>query len=250
MRRRFYRINNPAVICLERRRPGARLPGGIISLGRFGRRRSSSGEMTGAKRRVNGPSVAGRSSSSPALSLSAVSDVAVRAGRVQGVGGGQGRVDRRVRVHADRPQRRPVLRHRQPHAQAAHVRRRPVRHPVHGDRGRGHLGGRARVRRPGRPVLVRAAVPRAQRHAVRGVLPVPGRPAVARLRPGRRAGQVPRLLRRPADRHRVLLRAHRPLPGAHHQQHARRAPGTKRAHGPPTLPPNYPVPLRPANGWL
>jgi len=150
--------------------------------------------------------------------------VALRAGRVQSVGDGQRRFDRRVRVHVDRAQRRPVFRHREPNAQAARVHRRTVRHPVHAHRGRGHLGGGRGVRRTRRPVLVRPPVPRAQRHPVRGLLPVLRAPG-ARLSQGHGDGQVPRLLRRPAGCHRVLLRAHRPVPVAHHQQHARRTTG-------------------------
>jgi len=151
--------------------------------------------------------------------------VALRADRVQSVGDGQRRVDRRVGVHVDRAQCRPLLRHREPDAQAARVHRRPVRHQIHRDRGRGHLGGGRRVRRAGCPVLVRPSVPREQRHPIRGLLPVPGR-ARARLSQGDGTRQVSRLLRGPAGRHRLFLRAHRPVPGAHHQQHARRTPST------------------------
>lgn len=148
--------------------------------------------------------------------------MAVWTGRVQSVGDGQRRVDRRVGVHVDRPERGPVLRHREPDAQAA--RRRPVCHQVHGDRGRGHLGDGRGVRRARRPFLVRAPVSRAQRHPVRGLLPVLGT-SRARLPQGRGARQVLSLLRGTTDRHRVFLRPHRPVPSAHHQQHARRTTG-------------------------
>lgn len=147
--------------------------------------------------------------------------MAIRTGRVQSVRDGQGRFDRRFRVHVDRPQRRPLFCHRESDAQAARVHRRTVRHPVHANRGRGHLGGGRSVRRARRPVLVHPPVPRAQRHAVRGLLPVLRTPR-AHLSQGHGDGQVPRLLRRPAHCHRLLLRAHRSVPDAHHQQHARR----------------------------
>lgn len=147
--------------------------------------------------------------------------MALRTGRVQSVGDGQRRVDRRVGVHVDRAQRRSVLRHRESDAQGSLVRRRPVRHQIHGGCGRGHMGRGRRVRRPRRQVLVRPPVPRAQRHAVRGLLPVPGPPG-ARLPQGRGARQVPCLLRRTAHHHLLFLRAHRPVPGAHHQQYTRR----------------------------
>lgn len=100
--------------------------------------------------------------------------MALRPGRVQSVGGCQRRVHRSVGVHADGVERRQVLCHREPDAQVARVRRRPVRHAVHGDRGRGHMGGGRGVRRARRPVLLPAPVPRQQRHAVRGLLPVHG----------------------------------------------------------------------------
>jgi len=150
--------------------------------------------------------------------------VALRAGCVQSVGDGQGRFDRRLRVHVDRAQRRPLFCHRESDAQAARVHRRTVRHPVHADRGRGHLGGGRGVRRARGPVLVRPPVPRAQCYAVRGLLPVLRAPR-AHLSQGHGDRQVPRLLRRPARCHRVLLRAHRSVPGAHHQQHAWRTSG-------------------------
>lgn len=150
--------------------------------------------------------------------------VALRAGRVQSVGDGQGRFDRRFRVHVDRAKRRPLFCHRESDAQDARVHRRTVRHPVHVNRGRGYLGGGRGVRRTRRPVLVRPPVPRAQRYAVRGLLPVLRAPR-AHLSQGHGDRQVPRLLRRPARCHRVLLRAHRSVPGAHHQQHARRTSG-------------------------
>lgn len=145
--------------------------------------------------------------------------MALRTGRVQSVRDGQRRVNRRVGVHADRAQRRPVFRHREPDAQAARIRRQPVRHPVHGDRGRGHLGGGRGLRRPRCPVLVRPAVPRAQRHAIRGLLPVPRRTR-AFLPQGHGARQISRLLCRATHRHHVFLRSHRPIPGVHHKQHA------------------------------
>jgi len=150
--------------------------------------------------------------------------VALRTGRVQGIGDGQRRFDRRVGVHVDRTQRRSVFRHREPNAKVARVNRRTVRHPVHAYRGRGHLGGGRGVRCARRPVLVRPPVPRTQRHPVRSVLPVLRAPR-ARLSQGHGDGQVPRLLCRPARCHRVLLRAHRSVPVVHHQQHARRTTG-------------------------
>lgn len=149
-----------------------------------------------------------------------VSVVAIRAGRVQSVGDGQGRFDRGVRVHVDCTQRRPLFRHRKPDAQCARVHPRTVRYSVHSDRGRGHLGDGRGVRPARRPVLVRPPVPRAQRHTVRGLLSVLRAPR-ARLSQGRGHGQVPRLLRRPIGCHRLLLRAHRSVPGAPHQQHTR-----------------------------
>lgn len=148
--------------------------------------------------------------------------MAVRTGRVQGVGDCQGRVDRCVGVHVDRAQRRPVLCHRQPTAQAARARPRPICRPDCGHRGRGHLGGGHRVRRAGRPVHVPPSVPPEQRHGLRGVLPIPRVPGT-RLPQDRRYRQVPRLLCRTAGRHRVLLRAHCHAPCAYYQQHARRA---------------------------
>lgn len=153
-----------------------------------------------------------------------VPDVALRTGCVQGIGDGQRRFDRSVGVHVDRSQRRSVFRHREPNAKVARVHRRTVRHQVHAYRGRGHLGGGRGVCRARRPVLVRPPVSRAQRHPVRSMLSVLRAPW-ARLSQDHGDGQVPRLLCRPARCHRLLLRAHRSVPVAHHQQHARRTTG-------------------------
>lgn len=143
---------------------------------------------------------------------------------MQSVGDGERRVDRRIGIHVDRAQRRPVLCHREPYAQSSLVHWRPVCHQVHNSRGRGHMGRGRRVRRPRRPVLVHPAVPCTQRHAVRGLLSIPRSPG-AHLPQGRGARQIPRLLRRPAHHYRLFLCTHRPVPGLHHQQYARRTTG-------------------------
>lgn len=148
--------------------------------------------------------------------------MAVRADHLQGVGDHQGHIHRRDGVHADCPERGPVLRHRGPDAQAARVRRRPAGHQIHRDRGRDHMVPGRGVRHARRRVLVHQTVRGEQRDAVRGLLPVPGR-AGPRLSARHGHRPVPGVLRGPAVRHHVLLRHDGQAPDQQHQEHARRS---------------------------
>lgn len=149
--------------------------------------------------------------------------MAVRFDRVQGSRNHQRHIDRRYRVHVDRAERRPVLRHRGPDAQAARFRGRPTGHQVHRHRGRDHMVPGHRLRHARGHVLVPAPVPGEQRDRVRGLLPVP-RGAGPLLSQARRAGPVSRVLHHTAVGHRVLLRHDGQTPDTQYQKHARRSP--------------------------
>lgn len=150
--------------------------------------------------------------------------VAVRIDHLQGVRDHQGHIDRRDRVHVNCPERRPVLRHRGPDAQAARVRGRPPGYQVYRHRGRDHMVPGGGVRRARGHQLVRQAVPAEQRDAVRGVLPL-RRGTGAHLSAAGRRHPVSGLLRGAPVRHCVFLRHDGPTPDSQHQEHARRSPG-------------------------
>jgi len=92
--------------------------------------------------------------------------MAVRFDHLQGVRNHQGHIYRSDRFHVDCSERRPVLRHRGPDAQAARIRGRPSSHQVHGNSSRYHLVSGHRVRLARGHVLVRPQVPRQKRYAL------------------------------------------------------------------------------------
>jgi len=150
--------------------------------------------------------------------------VAVRVDNLQDIRDHQGHIDRRDRVHANRSERRSILRHRGPDAQAARFRGWPPGHQVHRHRGRDHMVPGHSVFRARGHQFVRPAVPAEQRDAVRGVLSV-RRGTGPCLSAARRRRPVPGLLRGSAFRDRVLLRHDGTAPHQQHQEHARRGPG-------------------------
>lgn len=154
--------------------------------------------------------------------------VAVWGNYLQGVRDHQGHIDWRDRVHVDRPERRPVLRHRGPDAQASRVDRRPQGHQVHRHGGHRDLVFGYRLRRTISRLLVHPQVRYPERdHRPRlfhgDMLPVPRNPGEL-LSEVRRPGQVPDILRNTVVRHRVFLHHDGQTPDKEHQEHARRSP--------------------------
>lgn len=100
--------------------------------------------------------------------------MAIRFDYLQGGRDYQGHIHRCDRFYVDRFERRPILRHRGPDAQAARICRWPASYQVYSYRGHNHLVSGHRVRFARSHVLVCPQIPRQKRDALRGLLSIPG----------------------------------------------------------------------------